>query len=209
MPLARRIAVLVAMLAVIGLFVWAGIFNYRARRARMEQARQTQATLIKDGETSPETAPNEEGTELRGKAAPAFTLTSTDGKKVSLAELKGKPVVVNFWATWCAPCKLEMPWFQEFSQKYKSDGLIVLGLSQDDLETVPKEQIVATARKLGVSYQILLPDEKVAKLYGGVDYLPETFYVGKDGTVLAETSGAPSKDQMEANIRKVIGVGGM
>ena len=77
------------------------------------------------------------------------------------------------------------------------------------METVPKDQIVATAKKLGVSYTILLPDEKVAKLYGGVDYLPETFYVGRDGSIFAETSGAPSKDQMEANIRKAIGVGGM
>ena len=207
--MARRVAVLVAMLAVIGLFIWAGVFNYRSRRERVEQARRNQVTLVKDGDTSPEAAPNEQGTELRGKAAPGFTLTSTDGKKVSLADLKGKPVVVNFWATWCAPCKLEMPWFQEFSQKYKSDGLVVLGLSQDDLETVPKDQIVATAKKLGVNYTILLPDEKVAKAYGGVDYLPETFYVGKDGTVLAETSGAPSKDQMEANIRKAIGTGGL
>ena len=207
--MARRIAVLVAMLSVIGLFIWAGIYNYRSRRERMEQARRNQVKLVKEGETSPEVAPNEQGTELRGKRAPQFTLISTDGKKVSLADLKGKPVVVNFWATWCAPCKLEMPWFQEFSEKYKKDGLVVLGLSQDDLETVPKDQIVATAKKLGVSYTILLPDEKVSKLYGGVDYLPETFYVGKDGSILAETSGAPSKDQMEANIRKAIGVGGM
>ncbi len=205
----RRVAVLVAMVAVVGLFVWAGIYNYRARREQMEKARQTQATLIKDGTSAAEAAPNEQGTELRGKAAPQFALTALDGKKVSLAELKGKPVVVNFWATWCGPCKLEMPWFQEFSEKYKKDGLVVLGLSQDDLETVPKNQIAETAKKLGVSYTILLPDEKVAKLYGGVDYLPETFYVGKDGTVLAETSGAPSKDQMEANIRKAIGTGGM
>lgn len=207
--MARRLAVLAAMVAVVGLFVWAGMYNYKARRAAMEQARQNRVTLIKDENPSADSVPNEQGADLRGKAAPAFTLTNTDGKKVSLADYKGKPVVVNFWATWCSPCKLEMPWFQEFSQKYKDEGLVVLGLSQDDLETVPKDQIVATAKKLGVNYTVLLPDEKVAKAYGGVDYLPETFYVAKDGTIVAETSGAPSKDQMEANIRKTIAMGGM
>jgi peroxiredoxin len=188
------------MVVVVALLFFAGWHNLRARRVAMQQAQQATVTVTKsDGVDDGSPVQNS----LRGKMAPGFSLVDTTGKKVSLADYKGRPVVVNFWATWCGPCKLEMPWFEEFHTKYKSQGLEVLGISED--EGLPKEDIVKSANKAGVTYPILLTDGKVAKAYGGVDFLPETFYVDKNGTVVVDTAGAPSKDEMEANIKKTIG----
>jgi peroxiredoxin len=192
------------MIALIGVLFWAGVHNLRHRRMVSEGNRVTLLPASPATDDSP--APEAEGAELRGKPAPAFTLTDVSGKKVSLAEFKGHPVVVNFWATWCGPCKLEMPWFQEFSSKYKGQGLEVLGLSQDD--GASRGDVADAAKKIGVNYTILMPDEKVAKQYGGVDYLPETFYIDREGKVIDVTAGAPSKDQMEALIQKTIAAGG-
>jgi peroxiredoxin len=189
------------MLGGIGLLVFAGCKNAQERRAAWQKA-QPQVVLQKDTDAS---TVSPSGDSLRGRQAPNFTLVDTAGHKVSLADFKGKPVVVNFWATWCAPCKLEMPWFEEFSHKYKDSGLVVLGLSQDDGAT--STELTTAAKKIGVSYDILLPDDAAAKAYGGVDYLPETFYVNRSGTIVEETAGAPSKDEMEADIRKAIGNG--
>lgn len=149
-------------------------------------------------------APDSEGGALQGKAAPAFTLVSTDGKKVSLSDYKGHPVIVNFWATWCGPCKLEMPWFEEFHKKYAPQGLVILGLDQDD--GMAPAEVASAAKRIGVSYPVLMPDkgEVTSKAYGGVDYLPETFYVDRAGKVVSISAGAPSKDQMEHLIQTVV-----
>ncbi len=139
--------------------------------------------------------------DIRGQAAPAFSLTSIDGQKVSLADYKGKAVLVNFWAVWCAPCKVEMPWFAEFRQKYAAQGFEVLGIAND---APSKDEILKVTGKEGVNYPILFADTKVGSAYGGIDYLPETFYVGRDGKVVEETSGLASKDEVEANIKKTL-----
>ena len=190
------------MFLVIAALFWAGVHNLRARRATLA-ANRVELIPANGSAAGDSAAPDAEGSELRGKPAPAFALTGTDGRKVSLEQFKGHPVVVNFWATWCGPCKLEMPWFQEFSNKYKPQGLVILGLSQDEGAT--PATVATAARKIGVTYPILMPDDKVAKDYGGVDYLPETFYVDKAGKVVSITAGAPTKDQMEANIQQAIG----
>ncbi len=189
------------MFVVIAALFWAGVHNLRSRRATLAGNR-IDLIPANGGPAGDAAMPDAEGAELRGKPAPGFALTDTDGKKVSLGDYKGHPVIVNFWATWCGPCKLEMPWFQEFSEKYKPQGLVVLGLAQDD--GASREDVAGAAKKIGVSYPILMPDEKVAKAYGGVEYLPETFYVDKTGKVVAITAGAPSKDQMEATIQQAI-----
>jgi len=201
--LVRRLAVAVAMLAVLGVLIWTGVRNLRERRAAMAKAQVNEVTLTKadpnasaDGMAAPS---------IRGQVAPGFTLVDLSGKKVSLADYKGHPVVINFWATYCGPCKLEMPWFQEMLNKYQADGLVVLGLDQD--EGVGKAEIAAASKKIGVSYPILLPDDKVAKAYQLGDYLPETFYIGRDGKVVEQTVGVNTKDELEADVKKAIGSG--
>ncbi len=135
----------------------------------MQQAAATHVTLTPDGKMTKDgdaTAPGGDGGEkLVGKKAPNFTLVTLEGKKVSLADYKGRPVLVNFWATWCAPCKLEMPWFEAFREQYKGQGFEILGINEDP--DAGKDKIAATAKKTGVSYPILLRDEKVSPAYGG------------------------------------------
>ena len=198
----RRAAVAVVMVVVVCLLFWAGWHNLRSRRLAMQQAQQAQMTVQKDSsaDAMPETAIT---TNLIGKAAPAFTLVDLSGKKVSLADFKGKPVVVNFWATYCGPCQEEMPWFEEFTKKYAAQDLVVLGLNLED--GVTKDAVQKASRRVGVTYPILFADDKVGASYGVGDYLPVTVYVGKDGSVVEQTPGAPSKDEMEAHIRKITG----
>jgi thiol-disulfide isomerase/thioredoxin len=198
----------VAWLMVIGvvLLFWAGMVNLRARREAMQKARQNQIALMPAQPGTEDAVPDGTGAALRGKTAPNFTLLDLAGKKVSLDQFRGHPVIVNFWATWCGPCKLEMPWFEQMYGKYKPQGLVILGLSQDD--GTSKEEIAAAAKKIGVSYPILLPDDKVSKEYGGVDYIPETFYVDAKGKVVETVAGAPSEDEIDADIRKTIQAGG-
>ncbi len=190
------------MVLVVAGLAWAGVVNLKARRATVESAH-VELLPAKGGDAA---APDGEGVQLEGKAAPAFTLVSTDGKKVSLSDFKGHPVVVNFWATWCGPCKLEMPWFEEFARKYAGQGLVVLGLNQDD--GLAPAEVARAAKHIGVSYPVLMPDkdERTSKAYGGVDYLPETFYLDRTGKVTSISAGAPSKDRMEALIQKALNV---
>jgi len=192
------------MVAVVGLLIWAGYFNLRARRLAMLKRQQSEVILTKTN--SPSSADSDSsngmGATLTGKAAPGFTLVDLSGKKVNLSDFKGHAVVLNFWATWCGPCKLEMPWFEEMYGKYKPQGLVILGLSQDDgMDTA---DIAKAARKIGVTYPILQPDEKVSKAYQLADYLPETYYLDKNGVVVDQTLGAHSKDELEADIQKAI-----
>ena len=212
--MARRAAVSVGILVVVLLLISSGVYKLRERHLAMEKAAQNEVVLTKanapgsgSGSGSGDDAmASMMGVNLRGKAAPGFTLVDLSGKKVSLSDFKGHPVVVNFWATYCGPCKLEMPWFQEMSAKYQAQGLVVLGLDQDEGEQ--DEVIAKAAKKVGVSYPILLPDSKAAKAYQLGDYLPETFYVGKDGRVVEQTVGAHAKDEIEADIQKAVAAGG-
>jgi thiol-disulfide isomerase/thioredoxin len=190
------------MFVVVALMVLAGVHNLRERRTKLQQG---QIVMMKDNAAKGETiaslgspAPEDD---LRGKAAPGFTLVDLAGKKVSLADYKGKPVVIDFWATYCAPCKLEMPWFEEFTAKYKSQGLVVLGVDQDD--SAGKEEIALAAKRTGVTYPILLPDKKISGNYKLGDYLPQTFFIDKNGNVVEEVIGGRSKDEIEADVKKI------
>ncbi len=199
----RTAGVVVVMVAGICLMLWAGWHNLRERRLALQKAQENHVVLVPDtGGQAPDATSTEAAVEpLKGKFAPAFTLVNLEGKKVSLADYKGRPVIVNFWATWCAPCKLEMPWFEEFRQKYHGQGFEILGIAEDD---APKDEIAKTAKKVNVSYPILLTDGKVAPAYGGVDQLPTSFYIDRKGIVEVETIGLASKDEVEANIKKLV-----
>jgi peroxiredoxin len=139
---------------------------------------------------------------LQGKAAPDFSLPTPAGQTMKLSDFHGKAVLLNFWATWCEPCKVEMPWFVELQKKYGPQGLQVLGVAMDDAE--PKD-IAAFAQKMGVNYPVLIGKEEVGAEYGGIEYLPSTYYISRDGKVLEHAFGLVSRSEIEANIEKALG----
>lgn len=117
--------------------------------------------------------------QLKNEPIKDFELATIDGRKIKLSDLKGKIVMVNFWATWCKPCLAEMPLFVKTYEKYKNRGLEILAISVDAVEDRPK--VVSLAQKYKINFPLLY-DENVAKLYG-VNLYPTTFFVGKQGTI--------------------------
>jgi peroxiredoxin len=200
----------VLLVAGVTLILMAGTHNLRHRQMVMQKAQQNEVNLTPASSSASADGEDPMAKTMMGKAAPSFTLVDLQGKKVSLADYKGHPVVLNFWATYCGPCKLEMPWFQDLANKYKGQGLVVLGLDQDDGMTVDK--VAAASKRVGVTYPILMPDDPddaVSKSYQLSDYIPETYYVDKSGKIVDQTIGAHSKDELEADIQKAIASGGM
>jgi thiol-disulfide isomerase/thioredoxin len=205
----RSALVVVVLIAGISLMLWAGWHNLRERRLALQKAQENQVMLTpaSPGDSATQGDDSEALPALRGKAAPGFTLVTLDGKKISLADYKGRPVLINFWATWCVPCKLEMPWFEQLQEKYAGQKFQILGIAQDD---AGKDEIAKSVKKLGVTYPILLTDGKdtVANAYGGVEVLPMSFYVDAKGVVVEVTAGLGSKDEIEAKIKKTIAATG-
>ena len=153
---------------------------------------------------------------LKGKPAPDFTLQDLSGKKVSLADFKGKALLINFWATWCGPCKVETPWLVELRNQYAAKGFEVLGISAegDDLQPGDKEgwakdkaAIAKFVKEEKMPYPVLIDGDSISKPYGGIDAMPTSFYVDRSGNVVSVQLGLTSKDEMEANIRKSLGEG--
>ena len=206
----RNTLVLTAVLVIMATFAWAGWANFEYRK----QAADRMLASVARGELVPDAAGGAPQylTPLKGKPAPAFVLEDLNGNKVSLASYKGKAVLINFWATWCAPCKIETPWIIELRNKYAAQGFEVLGVSADDLNRDdPKElakdkmEIVQSAQKLHINYPVLIDGGSLDKPYGGLDELPESFFVNRKGVVVAAQLGLTSKDDIESNIKKALG----
>lgn len=133
--------------------------------------------------------------------APDFTLQSLDGKTMRLSDFRGKAVLLNFWATWCGPCKIEMPWFVELQKQYAAQGFQIVGVAMDDAS---KEDISKFAKDMGVNYPILIGKESVGDEYGGVPALPETFLIGRDGKIVDKILGLRGKAEIEDAIKKAL-----
>jgi len=128
--------------------------------------------------------------------APNFTLEDLNGKNVKLSDFKGKVVIINFWATWCPPCKAEIPDFIELYKTYQKKGLVILGIALDN-----KEKVVKFVKDNGINYPILMGNQEVSNLYGGISGIPTSFVVDRKGIIKNVFVGLRSKEVFEQNIK--------
>lgn len=147
-------------------------------------------------------------------AAPAFTLKNLEGKQTSLAEFKGRVVLVNFWATWCGPCRVEIPWLVAMQQKYEPQGFTVLGLAMDDEEEavaspfVAKERFTVSGKQLPMNYPILIGTSDVADKFGGLLGFPTSVLVSKDGKIITHTTGIIREEEISKLVESELSANG-
>lgn len=133
-----------------------------------------------------------------GDVAPDFRLMRLDGSVLSLSELRGKAVIVDFWATWCRPCRIAMPHLQELSEKY-AERLVVVGIAMDR----QGQPVVAPfVERTQLTFEIVLPDDRVQQDYGGIQYLPTTFLIDPEGRVAAKWVGLAKEGAYEGAIQE-------
>jgi len=135
------------------------------------------------------------------KVAPAFELKNAAGESVKLADYKGKVVLIDFWATWCLPCKAAMPWMNELADKYKAEGVEILGISMDEDGWNVVKPFIA---QMGVKYPIVMGNKRVGYLYGEIDNLPVAFFIDRDQKVAAIHLGAATRNQFESTIQALL-----
>ena len=135
------------------------------------------------------------------KKAPNFSLKDANGDVANLADYKGKVVLVNFWATWCGPCKLEIPWFVEFEKTYKDRDFAVLGISMDDDGWKSVRPYIASHK---INYRMVIGSEVVSQQFGGVDSLPTTFILDREGRIAASHVGLVDKRDYRNEILKIL-----
>ena len=139
--------------------------------------------------------------EKERRVAPDFSLKDANGKTVHLSDYKGKVVLLDFWATWCGPCKLEIPWFMEFQRKNKDKGFEVIGISMDEDGWASVKPFISD---MSINYRILVGSDTTVQLYGGVDALPTTFLIDREGKIAAVHVGLASKRDFENGIEELL-----
>jgi peroxiredoxin len=136
-----------------------------------------------------------------GSAAPDWKLQDLDGKSVQLSDFKGKVVVLDFWATWCPPCRAEIPGFIALQNEYKDKGLVVVGVS---LDQGGPGVVSSFAKAQGMNYPILMGTDDVAAQYGDIQAIPTTFVIDRTGKVVAKHIGGTDQATFEDEIKKLL-----
>ncbi len=133
--------------------------------------------------------------------APAWELQNVEGKAVKSSDFAGKVVILDFWATWCGPCRMEIPGFIELQRKYADKGLVVIGVSLDRDGTAALKPFMA---KTGINYPIVLGDETIVSAFGGVEAIPTTFIIDRKGQIVRKHVGYAEKAEFEAAIKPLL-----
>ncbi|MEY3607631.1 MAG: hypothetical protein RLZZ447_419 [Verrucomicrobiota bacterium] len=134
-------------------------------------------------------------------AAPAWTLKDVDGKPVRFADFKGKVVVIDFWATWCPPCREEIPGYIEMTKKYGKDGLVIIGISLDQAGPGVVRPFMA---KSGINYPIVMGDDATVAAFGGVEGIPTTFLIDREGRIRDKKVGMMAAAEYEKKILAIL-----
>jgi cytochrome c biogenesis protein CcmG, thiol:disulfide interchange protein DsbE len=138
--------------------------------------------------------------EVVGKAAPLFVRSDLSGNAVDLNKYRGRVVLLNFWATWCAPCQVELPQFEAWQKKYRAEGLKVIAVSMDDGDTAVRR----TVRRLHLHLPVVMGDAQLGEAYGGVLGLPITFLIDRKGKIVAQFKGETDLTSMESQIKQLL-----
>jgi len=137
------------------------------------------------------------------KAAPAWTLSDLQGKPVNSSDLKGKVVLVDFWATWCGPCRRSIPHLIELHERYKDQGLEIVGVS---LDQAGPSVVIPFVEQNNINYSVLMGHQKIVQDFGGVRGIPTAFIISKDGKIFRKLVGLVPKERYEADIKALLGL---
>ena len=148
----------------------------------------------------PKDTANGDGDPLLNKPAPNFVLKTLDGGTLSLDQLKGRPLVLNFWASWCVPCRDEAPLLREASEKQKANGLAVVGVLFQDKDFARVRQFVG---EYGLAYPNLLDDDLKTSINYGIGGVPETFFIDKNGVIQSVDRGGLSRERLAAGLQTI------
>ncbi len=187
----KRIGLPVAVLTVIVFLAYFAGRGARTSDARAEKRSQTSAA----------------------SGVPDFTLKDLEGHDESLGQFKGKVVLVNFWATWCAPCRIEIPWLMDLQEKYAPQGFTVLGIAMDEegksavVPFVQKERFKLGTTSQPMNYPILIGNEDAAEKFGGLVGLPTTVLISRDGRQVKRIDGLLTYEQMDKTIQSLLETG--
>jgi thiol-disulfide isomerase/thioredoxin len=186
--LKKSLLVIIAVVAVIAA-------TYLADRAT-RQPRKVLRVTVSDPAANPKAA----------KPAPEVTLKDIDGKDLSISQYKGKVVLVNFWATWCEPCQVEIPWLIEMQQKYAAQGFTVLGIAMDEegasvvTPWVQKERFDVNGSKSQMNYPIVIGNDAAADKFGGLLGYPTSVLITRDGKIVKRITGLISPEEISKSI---------
>ena len=151
---------------------------------------------------APIVAPTAASAASAAGTAASFSLRGLDGKPLRLSDFKGQPVVIDFWATWCAPCRASMPHLNQIQDRYQPQGLVVIGLSVDDGSSSAVRRF---ADKLGVRFRLAMADEEVLDDYGPIRSIPTTVFINRRGEIVRRVTGYIDEETMEGFTREILG----
>jgi thiol-disulfide isomerase/thioredoxin len=133
--------------------------------------------------------------------SPTWELKGVDGRRAKSSDFAGKVVILDFWATWCGPCRMEIPGFIELQKQYADKGLVVVGVSLDqDGASVVKSFM----DKVGINYPVVLGDETIVNSFGGVEGIPTTFIIDRSGQIVGKHVGYAAKAEFESEIKPLL-----